>query len=56
MPGTSKDGRDGAPGELGLPGDPGRPGAIGVQGTHGVCDTSACMGAALGGGGKSKKS
>ncbi|KAJ7332135.1 hypothetical protein JRQ81_014315 [Phrynocephalus forsythii] len=49
VPGISKDGRDGAPGEPGLPGDPGRPGARGVQGTHGICDTSACMGAVAGG-------
>lgn len=52
VPGISKDGRDGAHGEPGLPGDPGLPGAVGAQGTPGICDTSACQGAMLGGGGE----
>lgn len=52
VPGISKDGQDGAHGEPGLPGDPGLPGAVGAQGTPGICDTSACQGAVLGGGGE----
>ncbi|ETE61942.1 Collagen alpha-3(IX) chain, partial [Ophiophagus hannah] len=54
VPGIRKDGRNGAPGDPGLPGDPGRPGSAGAQGTPGLCDTSACMGAAARG--KFKKS
>ncbi|KAG8513316.1 Collagen alpha-3(IX) chain [Galemys pyrenaicus] len=49
VPGAGRDGRDGAPGEPGLPGDPGLPGAVGAQGTPGICDTSACQGAVMGG-------
>lgn len=52
VPGISKDGRDGAHGEPGLPGDPGLPGAAGAQGPPGICDTSACQGAVMGGGGE----
>uniref|UniRef100_A0A8C7C080 Collagen type IX alpha 3 chain n=1 Tax=Neovison vison TaxID=452646 RepID=A0A8C7C080_NEOVI len=52
VPGVSKDGRDGAHGEPGPPGDPGLPGAVGAQGTPGICDTSACQGAVMGGGGE----
>lgn len=52
VPGVGKDGQDGAHGEPGLPGDPGLPGAVGAQGTPGICDTSACQGAVMEGGGE----
>lgn len=44
--GIVKDGRDGAPGEPGEPGEQGRAGRTGHQGPPGICDTTACQGAA----------
>lgn len=52
VPGVGKDGQDGAHGEPGPPGDPGLPGTVGAQGTPGICDTSACQGAVMAGGGE----
>lgn len=49
VPGTVKDGRDGSPGDPGEPGEAGRVGRTGHQGTPGICDTSACQGAAAAG-------
>lgn len=45
--GIVKDGRDGAPGDPGEAGEAGRPGRPGHQGSPGICDTSACQGAAV---------
>lgn len=45
--GIVKDGRDGAPGDPGEQGEAGRTGRQGHQGSPGICDTSACQGAAV---------
>lgn len=47
--GIAKDGRDGSPGDPGEPGEAGRVGRTGHQGPPGICDTSACQGAAAAG-------
>lgn len=49
VPGIVKDGRDGSPGDPGEPGEAGRVGRTGHQGPPGICDTTACQGAAAAG-------